>query len=65
MRLLPVRSEATELGSKTLYVQRLKLNGTDLGKAGAQMIRDLRGVVLSRVWDAAYGRGFEHSSKPK
>ena len=58
----PLGSGVTEAGCKTVYAQRLKLSGMSWGKAGAQTILDLRVVVLSGVWDAAYARvlaGFE------
>ena len=59
---VPLGSGVTEAGCKTVYAQRLKLSGMSWGKAGAQTILDLRVVVLSGVWDAAYARvlaGFE------
>ena len=55
-------SGVTEAGCKTVYAQRLKLSGMSWGKAGAQVILDLRVVVLSGVWDEAYAQvlaGFE------
>ena len=59
---VPLGSGVTEAGCKTVYAQRLKLSGMSWEKAGAQTILDLRVVVLSGVWDAAYARvlaGFE------
>jgi hypothetical protein len=53
---MPLGSGVTEAGCKTVYTQRLKLSGMSWGKAGAQTILDLRVVVLSGVWDAAYAR---------
>jgi hypothetical protein len=53
---VPLGSGVTEAGCKTVYAQRLKLSGMSWGKAGAQTILDLRGVLLSGVWDAAYAR---------
>jgi hypothetical protein len=61
---VPPGSGVTEAGCKTVYAQRLKLSGMSWGKAGAQTILDLRVVVLSGVWDAAYARvlaGFEQA----
>lgn len=55
-RGIPLGSGVTEAGCKTVYAQRLKLSGMSWGKAGAQTILDLRVVVLSGVWDAAYAR---------
>jgi len=53
---VPLGSGVTEAGCKTVYAQRLKLSGMSWGKAGAQMILDLRVVLLSGVWDAVYAR---------
>jgi hypothetical protein len=53
---VPLGSGVTEAGCKTVYTQRLKLSGMSWEKAGAQTILDLRVVVLSGVWDAAYAR---------
>jgi hypothetical protein len=59
---VPLGSGVTEAGCKTVYAQRLKLSGMSWGEAGAQTVLDLRVLVLSGVWDAAYARvlaGFE------
>jgi hypothetical protein len=53
---VPLGSGVTEAGCKTVYAQRLKLSGMSWGKAGAQAVLDLRVVLLSGVWDAAYAR---------
>jgi hypothetical protein len=51
---LPLGSGIVEAACKTIYTQRLKLSGMRWGKAGAQVILNLRVVLLSGVWDRAY-----------
>ena len=51
---LPLGSGIVEAACKTIYTQRLKLSGMSWKKTGAQVILDLRVVLLSEVWDAAY-----------
>ena len=51
---LPLGSGITEAACKTIFTQRLKLSGMRWKKAGAQVILDLRVVLLSEVWDEAY-----------
>lgn len=61
---VPLGSGVTEAACKTIYGQRLKLSGMRWQKAGAQTILDLRVLLLSGVWDAAYARvleGFEEA----
>jgi hypothetical protein len=53
---IPCGSGITEAACKTVYTQRLKLSGMRWKKAGGQTIVDLRVVLLSNVWDDAYGR---------
>jgi hypothetical protein len=56
---VPLGSGVTEAGCKTVYTQRLKLSGMRWHKAGAQTILNLRVLLLSGVWDAAYARVLE------
>ena len=51
---IPCGSGITEAACKTIYTQRLKLSGMRWKKAGAQTILDLRVLLLSGVWTAAY-----------
>jgi hypothetical protein len=51
---LPLGSGVTEAGCKTVYTQRLKLSGMRWQKAGAQQILNLRVLLLSGVWEAAW-----------
>jgi hypothetical protein len=51
---LPIGSGITEAACKTIYTQRLKLSGMRWTKAGAQVILDLRVLLLSGVWDKVY-----------
>jgi hypothetical protein len=53
---VPLGSGVTEAGCKTIYTQRLKLSGTRWKKAGAQTILNLRVLLLSGVWEAAFDR---------
>jgi hypothetical protein len=64
-RRLGVRlgSGVTEAGCKRVYTQRLKLSGMRWHKAGAQTILNLRVVLLSGVWEAAYARVLEGSEE--
>jgi hypothetical protein len=51
---LPLGSGITEAACKTVYTQRLKLSGMRWKKAGAQVVLNLRVVLLSGVWQEAY-----------
>jgi len=51
---LPIGSGVTEAACKTIFAQRLKLSGMRWGKSGAQVILDLRVVLLSGIWERAY-----------
>jgi hypothetical protein len=51
---LPLGSGITEAACKTVFTQRLKLSGMRWTKAGAQIILDLRVVLLSGVWGEVY-----------
>lgn len=53
---IPLGSGVTEAACKTVYTERLKLSGMAWRKPGAQTILDLRVLLLSGVWDAAYAR---------
>jgi hypothetical protein len=53
---IPCGSGVTEAACKTIYTQRLKLSGMRWKKAGAQMILNLRVLLLSGVWAEAYQR---------
>lgn len=53
---IPCGSGVTEAACKTIYTQRLKLSGMRWQKAGAQTILNLRVLLLSGVWTAAYQR---------
>ena len=44
---------------KTIFTQRLKLSGMRWTKAGAQVILDLRVVLLSGVWSVVYRQAIE------
>ena len=57
---LPIGSGITEAACKMVFTQRLKLSGMRWTKAGAQIILDLRVVLLSGIWDGAY----RHILKP-
>lgn len=56
---IPLGSGVTEAACKTIYTQRLKLSGMRWTKAGAQVILDLRVVLLSGLWERAYQRILE------
>jgi len=51
---VPRGSGVTEAACKTIYTQRLKLSGMRFKKAGGQTILNLRVMLLSDVWTAAY-----------
>ncbi len=51
---LPIVSGITEAACKTIFSQRLKLSEMCWSKAGAQIILDLRVVLLSGIWDDVY-----------
>lgn len=57
---VPLGSGVTEAACKTIYTQRLKLSGMRWGKPGAQVILDLRVLLLSDVWDAAFSTALEY-----
>lgn len=51
---LPIGSGITEAACKTVFTQRLKLSGMRWSGPGAQIILNLRVVLLSGLWDAVY-----------
>jgi hypothetical protein len=53
---IPLGSGVTEAACKTVVAQRLKLSGMRWSKAGAEVILDLRVMLLSGLWTKAYGR---------
>jgi hypothetical protein len=57
---LPIGSGITESACKMVFTQRLKLSGMRWTKAGAQIVLNLRVVLLSGIWDGAY----RHILKP-
>jgi hypothetical protein len=61
---LPLGSGVTEAACKTIFTQRLKLSGMRWTKRGAQTILDLRVLLLSGVWDAAYARVLASDQRP-
>lgn len=53
-RRLPIGSGVTEAACKTVFTERLKLSGMIWSKPGAQVILDLRVILLSGIWDEVY-----------
>jgi hypothetical protein len=53
---IPLGSGVTEAACKTVYTERLKLSGMGWKKPGAQTILNLRVLLLSGTWEAAYER---------
>jgi len=53
---IPLGSGVTEAACKTVVAQRLKLSGMRWAKAGAEVILNLRVVLLSGLWTRAYQR---------
>jgi hypothetical protein len=60
---IPRGSGITEAACRTVFTQRLKLSGMRWSKAGAQMILDLRVVLLSDVWDEVFMRVIDINTK--
>jgi hypothetical protein len=56
---VPLGSGVTEAACKTVYTQRLKLSGMRWKKPGAQVVLDLRVLLLSDVWQAAFSKALE------
>ena len=59
---LPIGSGITEAACKTVFTQRLKLSGMRWTNEGAQVILNLRVILLSRVWDEVYQAFIESSN---
>lgn len=53
---LPIGSGVTEAACKTVFTQRLKLSGMGWNKEGAQVILNLRVILLSGIWGEVYQR---------
>ena len=53
---IPLGSGVTEAACKTVVAQRLKLSGMRWTKAGAEVILDLRVMLLGGLWRKAYRR---------
>jgi hypothetical protein len=51
---LPIGSGVTEAACKTVFAERLKRSGMTWGRAGGQVIVDLRVLKLSKVWRQAH-----------
>jgi len=51
---LPIGSGVTEAACKTVFAERLKRSGMTWGRAGGQVIVDLRVLKLSKVWRSAH-----------
>lgn len=52
---LPIGSGVTEAACKTVFTQRLKLSGMGWKHEGAQVVLNLRVILLSGIWDDVYG----------
>lgn len=59
---LPIGSGITEAACKTVFTQRLKLSGMRWTNAGAQVILNLRVILLSGVWEDVYQAFIESSN---
>jgi hypothetical protein len=51
---MPIGSGVTEAACKTVFAERLKRSGMTWGRAGGQVIIDLRVLVLSGVWQPTH-----------
>jgi len=60
---LPIGSGVTEAACKTVFTQRLKQSGMNWTHEGAQVILNLRVILLSGIWDDAYHNLLEARSK--
>ena len=61
---LPIGSGVTEAACKTVFSERLKLSGMIWSKPGAQVILDLRVILLSGIWDEVYAATLEPYTLP-
>jgi hypothetical protein len=57
---LPIGSGVTEAACKTVFTQRLKLSGMGWKLEGAQVVLNLRVILLSGIWDDVYEAGVVH-----
>jgi len=62
---IPLGSGVTEAACKTVYSERLKLSGMSWKKSGAQIILNLRVILLSGIWDRAYANVLAAYVEPK
>jgi len=53
-RHIPLGSGVTEAACKTIFTQRLKLSGMRWTRAGAEMILNLRVILLSNTWQPTF-----------
>ena len=60
---IPLGSGVTEAACKTVVTQRLKLSGMRWTKAGAEVILNLRVILLSGLWPKAYQRILNERSR--
>lgn len=61
---LPIGSGVTEAACKTVFTERLKLSGMIWSKPGAQVILDLRVILLSGIWDDVYAATLKQYTRP-
>jgi hypothetical protein len=62
---LPIGSGVTEAACKTVFAERLKRSGMTWGRAGGQVIVDLRVLKLSKVWRPAYQAYLRFRPEPR
>jgi hypothetical protein len=62
---VPLGSGVTEAACKTIYTQRLKQSGMHWHWTGAQMVLDLRVLLLSGIWTEAYQRVLKNLKRVK
>jgi len=60
---LPIGSGVTEAACKTVFTQRLKLSGMRWSREGAQVILNLRVILLSGVWHTTYRAAVQASQQ--
>jgi hypothetical protein len=61
---MPIGSGVTEAACKTVFTERLKRSGMTWKQEGGQVILDLRVLVLSLVWQQAYGAYLRSKPQP-
>ena len=59
---LPIGSGVTEAACKTVFTQRLKLSGMGWKHNGAQVVLNLRIILLSGLWDEVYETVLNHKN---